>query len=355
MLGKLRRHRALSAAAFVSTLCLARAAQPCTTFSYEGQGERIFAKAYDWHLSHGQLVVNKRHVQKKAFELFPGDSGVAWTSEYGSVTFNQYGREFPNAGINEAGLVVEVMVLASSQYPNNATTSYNESQFVQYQLDRHASVAEVLADLNASRVSLVRVPLHYLVCDTSGACATIEGIAGNWVVHTGATLPVQTLTNDTYASSVSTLAGYKGFGGKANIPTSGLDSLTRFVRAADHVAKYDGVGDPVSWAFAGLAKVSGSSTQWRIVYEQTSRKFHFATQGVAAIRSVDTTAFDYTCGSTVKTLDLAAPLSGDVTNDFVAYDATVNAANITKSLQGQLPPSVLAAVAAYPNTTSCAP
>jgi choloylglycine hydrolase len=26
-----------------------------------------------------------------------------WTSRYGSITFNQYGREFPSGGINEKG------------------------------------------------------------------------------------------------------------------------------------------------------------------------------------------------------------------------------------------------------------
>ena len=34
---------------------------------------------------------------------------ASWVSKYGSVTFNQYGRELPTGGMNEAGLVVETI------------------------------------------------------------------------------------------------------------------------------------------------------------------------------------------------------------------------------------------------------
>ena len=34
-----------------------------------------------------------------------------WTSKFGSVTFNQYGKDNPMGGVNERGLVIEVMEL----------------------------------------------------------------------------------------------------------------------------------------------------------------------------------------------------------------------------------------------------
>lgn len=34
---------------------------------------------------------------------------LGWTSRYASVTFNQWGREFPMDGMNEAGLVVALV------------------------------------------------------------------------------------------------------------------------------------------------------------------------------------------------------------------------------------------------------
>ena len=42
---------------------------------------------------------------------------ATWTAQYGSITFNQYGRELPTGGINEAGLVVESMALSEARYP----------------------------------------------------------------------------------------------------------------------------------------------------------------------------------------------------------------------------------------------
>ena len=39
-----------------------------------------------------------------------------WQSKYASVTFNQYGVELPTGGINEKGLVVEIMGLKSEAF-----------------------------------------------------------------------------------------------------------------------------------------------------------------------------------------------------------------------------------------------
>ena len=92
-------------------------ADACTTFSLGNSAEKAFGKSYDWNLSHGFVVGNKRNMSKTAFALLPGDKPTSWTSKFGSVTFNQYGREFPNGGINEAGLTVEVMILGDTKYP----------------------------------------------------------------------------------------------------------------------------------------------------------------------------------------------------------------------------------------------
>ena len=58
---------------------------------------------------------------------------IAWTSKYGSATFNQYGREFPMGGMNEAGLVVESMMLFETEYPLPDTRSgIDPTQWIQY-------------------------------------------------------------------------------------------------------------------------------------------------------------------------------------------------------------------------------
>ena len=80
----------------------------CTTFSLVKEGQHIVGKNYDWHLGHGLLIINKRGVSKEAMPGTQKDPGqyATWTPKYGSLTFNQYGREMPSGGINEAGLIV---------------------------------------------------------------------------------------------------------------------------------------------------------------------------------------------------------------------------------------------------------
>lgn len=72
----------------------------------------VFGKNYDWHLEFGYLMINKRNVTKTAMQTGTAiDSPAAWTSRYGSVTFNQYGRESPMGGMNEAGLAQDLWIV----------------------------------------------------------------------------------------------------------------------------------------------------------------------------------------------------------------------------------------------------
>src|SRR5689334_7033535 len=89
----------------------------CTTFLLERGNERVVGKSYDWHMGQGFVVVNQKGIAKQALPMKKGDQPARWISKFSSVTFNQYGREMPNGGMNENGLVVEVMWLDSSVYP----------------------------------------------------------------------------------------------------------------------------------------------------------------------------------------------------------------------------------------------
>lgn len=82
----------------------------CTTFCLKNDGEVLFGKNYDWMIGDGLLFVNKRGVVKAA-TAEGAPHPAKWVSKYGSVTFNQYGRENPSGGMNESGLVIELMWL----------------------------------------------------------------------------------------------------------------------------------------------------------------------------------------------------------------------------------------------------
>jgi hypothetical protein len=52
------------------------------------------------------LVVNKRGVSKTAL-VDPPNRSAKWTSRYGSLTFNQFGREFPSGGTRANRALIE--------------------------------------------------------------------------------------------------------------------------------------------------------------------------------------------------------------------------------------------------------
>ena len=91
-------------------------ATACTTFCLKRGSQAVFGKNYDWGVGDGLVIVNKRGVAKTAL-IPPQEKPARWVSRYGSLTFNQYGRELPSGGMNEAGLALELMWLDETRYP----------------------------------------------------------------------------------------------------------------------------------------------------------------------------------------------------------------------------------------------
>jgi len=356
-------HKAIISVGFTAAVILSPAgpAAACSTFCLDaaGAGGPVFGKNYDWDVPDGMVVVNKRNVSKTGLTL---DNPARWTSKYGSVTFNQYGREMPCGGMNEAGLVIELMWLEETEYPPaDDRPSLENLQWIQYHLDRSATVAEVIAGEADVRIAHDQQALvHFLVADRSGSCAAIEFIAGEMTVHTGESMAAPVLTNDTYENSVAFLETHDGFGGAAPIPSS-RRSLDRFVRAAAAVSEFDleAGDDAVEFAFGVLASVAqGEYTQWSIVYHMAGMRVSFRTKGNPGTRSVDLNRLDFDCDTPVRIIDINADLSGDVTDllqtyTFEANRALVDSAFAKTSFLAQTPKSVLDFLAHYPDSTYC--
>src|SRR5215217_4577526 len=119
-------------------------AHACTTFFLEKNGQMAFGKNYDWMTGTGSVNTNLRGLAKSSLPL-DGGNILKWTSKFGCTTFNQYGKEFPNGGMNEKGLVVELMWLSESEYPaKDNRPALTVLQWIQYQLDNCSSVDEVV-------------------------------------------------------------------------------------------------------------------------------------------------------------------------------------------------------------------
>lgn len=340
----------------VAALLVGLAAPPadgCTTFLLNDGRRFVFGKNYDWDVRSGMLIVNQRGMAKVSV-ADSGGNPARWTSRYGSVTFNQFGREFPMGGMNEVGLVVEVMWLEATVYPAaDHRATLDNLQWIQYQLDTATTVDDVLA--SDDRVRIVDgAPLHYLVADATGKVATVEFLGGRMVAHTGSSLPVAALTNSTYDGS---LAYYERWPQGLGSTTS----LDRFVTAAARTLAFadELPADALAYAFGTLSLVAQPSyTRWSIVYEITERRVHFRTDRLPAIRSLDITGLDFACKGPVRVLDLGTPVSGDIFGHLVPYTLEHNCSLIEFAfrnvpfLQGT-PQSVLEEQALYPESTLC--
>lgn len=335
----------------------AREAAACTTFCLKDKEALLFGKNYDWSIGHGLLVVNKRGVAKTSTITSQGRP-ASWTSKYGSVTFNQYGRELPHGGMNEAGLVLELMWLDDTRYPDpDGRPAVDCLEWIQYQLDRSSRVEEVIREAGKVRISS-QSKIHYLACDRTGACATLEFLNGKLVSHTGGELPVPVLTNNTYADSLRYLRKNEA-NPKA---TQGVGSLARFARVSNLLEGYrSGAGkSPVEYAFGVLdSAAQGSYTQWSIVYDLRQKRVHYRTRENRAVRWFDLASFDFSCGKPVKILDVHQG-SGDVTRKFADYRHEANLDLVTRSFRGteflaDVPAEEIAAVAAHPQSMTCRP
>jgi choloylglycine hydrolase len=327
-------------------------ASACTTFCLERKGSVVFGKNYDFGIGYGMLVVNKRGVSKTAL-VDPPNRAARWIARYGSLTFNQFGREFPSGGMNEAGLAVELMWLDAAEYPKpDSRPAVGVLEWIQYQLDNFATAAEVVANAEKIRIAS-RTPLHYLVADRAGGCASVEFLEGKLVAHQGAALPARALTNDTYETSLAYLRDRERSGARA-LP-DGPGSLARFVRAATLVRASPGraAGSAVDDAFRVLESAANpNATQWSIAWDLSNLRLHFRTRSNRRLRTVSLAAFDLSCRTPVRTADV------DGEPVFADYSATANRALIERSYRGvdflrATPGRELDAAAAYPESTSC--
>ena len=306
----------------------------CTTFVLGDKNRQVFGRNYDWDVEDALVIINKRGMSKSGYPN-PTEKGTpaTWTSKYGSVTFNQYGRELPTGGMNEAGLIVETMALSEARYPRPDKRPYLGSalQWRQYLLDNYARVSEVIASDARVRISPRRTGLgiHVLVSDRSGDCATIEFLNGEMVVHTGSQLPIRALTNDTYANSI-----YYWQKGKAPVLDPG-QSIGRFIQAADMLQHYDADKEkaPSTYAFKILDAVSARRTVWRIVYDNVNMKIFFRTRANPIMRTIDVTRLDFACRTPVQIIDINTQLSGEITDHFEDYTRQKNRRLIENSFR----------------------
>jgi penicillin V acylase-like amidase (Ntn superfamily) len=305
----------------------------CTTFLLSRDGHYVFGRNYDWSTDAGMICTNARGLYKTS--MSEQGNQVSWTSVFGSVTFNQFGKEFPMGGMNEAGLVVEVMWMDGSQYPEaDDRAALNALQWIQYQLDNYSTVSEVINADRILRISQANPPLHFLIADSTGKAATIEFIKGKQQVHVGDNLKWPALTNSSYEMLMSSQ-------GQKMDQASGSymdNSAERFGKACGMIDKFkvnDSNADMVDYAFEILdtVKVPGF-TQWSIAYDITERKVHFRTSRHREIKNITLKNINFDCEAPSLTLNLNQSLKENVNTFLKPFTAEENLSVIREGADG---------------------
>ncbi len=335
------------------------AARPCTTFCLKDKNRGIlFGRNFDFGTGLGQVHINQRGLKKTSL-INPPEKPFTWVSKFGSISFDQNGREFPYGGMNEAGLVIEQMWHNDGVYPApDGRSGLGELQWIQYQLDTAASVADVLASDRLVRISNQSLaPLHFLLADAQGHVATFEYRDGKTVIHTGQDLPCPVLANDSYDVSLDYGSSRESGSPKAFSQVV-QESSGRFAQAASMVEADQGMGgDAIHRAFEVLAAVARDNTRWSIVYDLKNKAITYKTRTNGNMRRIEMKSFGFSCSPTRLWVDIEDNIRGAA--DFKAYTDQDNARLIdnvwdsVEFLKG-IPPKVRAMYAGYPATVQCA-
>ena len=290
---------------------------PCTTFVLKNKETLLFGRNLDWVSDNGLVVINKQNTKKTAL-VFPPEIPATWTSKYGSITFNQFGKEFPFGGINEKGLVIEIM-RSEAEYPTpDKRPALNELQWIQYQLDNSASLEDVIKNDKYVRILAVKQELHFLVCDKNGNSAVLEFRNGKLNVFKGEDLPLPILANSYYPNDLE----------KYNENIS-----CRFTTVAKSLNTYkSSQGNPVDYSFKILNDVALDGS-WSIVYDIKNMEIHFKTSSYKTIRKIKVNDFNFDCTEPSQLYDLKSEDKAYVNSLFNNYSIEMNKRKLDDAIQ----------------------
>jgi len=175
-------------------------------------------KNLDWAIEDGYVFFNERGLNKTILSTNPFmKSFFSWQSKYQSITFNQFGKEFPLGGMNEHGLVIEELNMSPVMLFRDSTKKLiNEFQLVQYLLDNCKSVDETIHQLKNFQYKPLFQTLHYIIADRTGNVIVAEFNGSDFDIYFPGKTGFPVLSNNKYNESLKYLTNFKGFGG--NLP-----------------------------------------------------------------------------------------------------------------------------------------
>lgn len=319
----------------------------CTRLVYLGaNGQVVTARSMDWRFEMPtNLWIFPRGMARSGEG---GPNSLKWKSKFGSVVASAY-EVSTSDGMNEAGLVANVLWLTESEYPklDSGKPGLSIAAWAQYVLDNFATVRDAVAVLETDPFTIVtdNVPgqkllttLHLSLSDATGDSAIIEYINGRPVIHHDR--KYQVMTNSPIFEQQLALNEYwKEIGGTVMLPGTNR-AADRFARASFYVDAIPKDEDPdraVASVFSVIRNVSVpfgistpdqpniSSTRWRTVADHQRKLYFFESVLTPNIFWVDLKGIDFSPEKgKVKKLDLGPQqsriFSGDSTAKFEAAE-----------------------------------
>ncbi|RTL85687.1 MAG: linear amide C-N hydrolase [Hyphomicrobiales bacterium] len=331
----------LSSLLLVASLALSDVtAHACTRIVYDtGDASHIVGRTMDWMEDPGtDLWAFPRGMSRDGSA---GQGSLKWTSKHGSVISSFYNLATVD-GINDAGLVANVLYLVEADYGDTAGSrkpKLSIGAWAQYVLDTYATVADAVAALKKEPFVLVAPDLpnghkaagHLSLADASGDSAIFEYIGGKLVVHHGPQYRVMT-NSPPYDQQLAINAYWKTVGGLEFLPGTARAS-DRFARMSWNLDAAPKEKDPrlaTATVFSLIRAISVplgitdpkepniASTIWRTVSDTKARRYYFESAYSPSIFWVDLDRLKLDPGAKPMKLDLTGHpiLSDDVSDKF---------------------------------------
>ena len=258
-----------------------------------------------------------------------GSNSLTWTSKYGSVAASSWDIATPD-GMNEKGLVANMLWLVSSTYPqftkDSEQTGLTIAAWAQYALVNFATVAEAVAAFRQQDFVVVTdfIPgtdkfttVHLSLSDARGDSAILEYIDGQLVIHHDSSY--QVMTNDpVFEQQLAINQYWQGIPGTTFLPGTNR-AADRFVRASYYLQAIPQTTDAriaAASVFSVIRNVSVpygistpdqphiSNTRWRSVADQKNRLYYFENVLTPNVMWVDLKKINFQPGQPVKKLSL---------------------------------------------------
>lgn len=313
----------------------------CTRVVYQGNKDMVITgRTMDWKEdTRSNIWIFPRGMERNG-EV--GKDPMRWKSKYGSVVTSAYDI-CSTDGMNEKGLVANLLWLAESSYPqwNGEKSALSIAAWVQYMLDNFATVSEAVSEIEKNTFDVVSdmmpdgtrmATLHLSISDATGDNAIFEYIDGKLNIHHNRSY--QVMTNSPVFDQQLALDDYwKTIGGTTFLPGTNR-AADRFVRASFYInaiPKTEDTRTALASVFSVIRNTSVpfgistpdqpniSSTRWRTVSDQKDKVYYFESTLYPNVFWVDFKDVDFSEKASVKKLNLldGKTYAGNTAKDFV--------------------------------------